>query len=456
MSKSWFILLLGIFSSGYVRANNLAPVPRVHISGYGSTIKPGSVIFYGYESFDPDGGYIINFSWYVDGVLKSNGPNSETFTHTFSLNEGEVSRTVSIKLIVKDDEQTTASITKTYTITALGRTEYYITDHLGNIRTTIDGATGAVLGYDDYYPFGLAMPGRSSNTGTPNDLNKFTGHERDTEGNLNLDYMLARNYDPELGRFLSVDPLASKMPAWSPYSFVFNNPLMFIDPDGRIPYPITIRSFAPFKTFGGGFHGDNRGFTTSSSASARVHQRINFDTDKTTIKTNAWSSPTWHKWNPSYKKTATPSVEFTKDFTIAKSGDSKIFNFGTHYAGANPLTPGAPNIDVFSDFSITENKKAGTLDINGKLTGDNFPSTEAFITDPAGNNVFIGVGFYVGSPFSSLWGENENNAITDFSFSITTDGDGNFTGVKVGDTNYSLSDWNKLFENADPHKNADQ
>lgn len=184
---------------------------------------------------------------------------------------------------------------------------------------------------------------------------------------------------------------------------VNNSTLTYIGTNSKIPYPITIRSFAPFKNFGGGFHGDKRGFSTSDKATARVHQKINFDTDKTAITTNAWSSPTWHKWNPSFSRTAKPDVEFTKDFTIDKNGSSKTFDFGTHYAGANPLTPGAPNINVFSDFSITEDKKAGVLNISGKLTGDNFPSTEAFITDPKGNNVFIGIGFYKGSPFSSLW-----------------------------------------------------
>ena len=45
--------------------------------------------------------------------------------------------------------------------------------------------------------------------------------------------MLARMYDPSLGRFLSVDPLAGKYPHLSPYVYANNNPLKYVDPDGR-------------------------------------------------------------------------------------------------------------------------------------------------------------------------------------------------------------------------------
>jgi len=42
-----------------------------------------------------------------------------------------------------------------------------------------------------------------------------------------------RYYDAAVGRFLQVDPHASKYPSWSPYVYTLNNPLRFLDPDGK-------------------------------------------------------------------------------------------------------------------------------------------------------------------------------------------------------------------------------
>jgi len=63
----------------------------------------------------------------------------------------------------------------------------------------------------------------------------FNGMEKDDEikgiGN-SLDFG-ARIYDSRLGRWMSVDPLAAKYPSWSPYSAFRNNPILYVDPDGK-------------------------------------------------------------------------------------------------------------------------------------------------------------------------------------------------------------------------------
>jgi hypothetical protein len=185
---------------------------------------------------------------------------------------------------------------------------------------------------------------------------------------------------------------------------------------------------------------------------ARVHQRIEFDTDKTAIDAKAWSSPSYHRICPAYEKTGVPENEIGKLGVWEQEG-RKSFAFQAHYAGPNPLTPpGTPPIDVFSSFSILDNRVGNSLVIKGTLTGDDFPSTEVFITDPSGQSVFLGIGFYEGSPYTSLWGENRNRYITHFSLEILTDANGDFTAVMQSGETYSIDVWNRFFTQADPHQ----
>ncbi|WP_410246450.1 RHS repeat-associated core domain-containing protein, partial [Arthrospira sp. PCC 8006] len=48
-----------------------------------------------------------------------------------------------------------------------------------------------------------------------------------------LTYAGARYYPARVGKWLSVDPLASEFPSWTPYHYVHNNPVNMTDPDGR-------------------------------------------------------------------------------------------------------------------------------------------------------------------------------------------------------------------------------
>ncbi len=91
----------------------------------------------------------------------------------------------------------------------------------------------------DYYPFGMVMPGRQFQSASGYRYG-FNGMEKDDEikgsGN-SLDFG-ARIYDPRLGRWMSLDPLAPKYPGMTPYNFVANNPVKFVDLDGRDIYSI--------------------------------------------------------------------------------------------------------------------------------------------------------------------------------------------------------------------------
>jgi RHS repeat-associated protein len=65
------------------------------------------------------------------------------------------------------------------------------------------------------------------------DRYRFNGKEFSEELGL-YDYG-ARWYDPAIGRWNAVDPLAGEMPGWSPYNYVLGNPISLVDPDGRVP-----------------------------------------------------------------------------------------------------------------------------------------------------------------------------------------------------------------------------
>ncbi|HIB8182229.1 TPA: RHS repeat domain-containing protein, partial [Elizabethkingia anophelis] len=111
---------------------------------------------------------------------------------------------------------------------------YNYTDHLGNVRLSYTkGAAGGaeIIEENNYYPFGLKHQGYNSSSLANNAYQyKYNGKELQETGMY--DYG-ARMYMPELGRWGVVDPLSESSRRWSPYNYVLNNPIMFIDPDGR-------------------------------------------------------------------------------------------------------------------------------------------------------------------------------------------------------------------------------
>ncbi len=89
---------------------------------------------------------------------------------------------------------------------------------------------GDIVTKDDYYPFGLRMPGLSYNNGNENDRLKFQSKRLQDYGFWETYYFGWRDYDPELGRWFVVDPARQYD---SPYLYGGNNPIVGIEKDGR-------------------------------------------------------------------------------------------------------------------------------------------------------------------------------------------------------------------------------
>ncbi|MFN5867615.1 MAG: RHS repeat domain-containing protein, partial [Candidatus Kapaibacterium sp.] len=115
--------------------------------------------------------------------------------------------------------------------TAAGwRKEYPIGDHLGSTRIVLSPDVVPILSRTDYEPFG-----RPLQTQSPANPQRLSWIGKENDGESSLGDFGARKYDPELGRFTSVDPLWEEMPGSNPFHYCFNNPVMMRDPFGLEP-----------------------------------------------------------------------------------------------------------------------------------------------------------------------------------------------------------------------------
>ena len=97
--------------------------------------------------------------------------------------------------------------------------------------------TGQVIQDQSYYPFGMSM-GESLTFDMPSSLpdNKYLYNGKEIQMDFDLgwyDYG-ARFYDPALGRWHVLDPLAEEAYSWTPFRYGFNNPLSYTDPTGML------------------------------------------------------------------------------------------------------------------------------------------------------------------------------------------------------------------------------
>jgi RHS repeat-associated protein len=120
------------------------------------------------------------------------------------------------------------------------RYEYTIKDHLGNSRVMFcdidnDGIVteSEIIQEEHYYPFGMRHEGYGRTITQGENFYQYNGKELNEDFGLDMYDYGARFYDASVGRWFAIDPLAEKYVGFSPYNYVMNNPIMFVDPDGR-------------------------------------------------------------------------------------------------------------------------------------------------------------------------------------------------------------------------------
>ncbi len=129
--------------------------------------------------------------------------------------------------------------------------EYALQDHLGNSRVffadrnnngTIEvsttGGYNEVLQQEHYYPFGMGIRGEwkfvQPQVGGVNQY-QYNGKELNDDYGLDWNMAMFRSYDPSIGRWGQVDPLAEVFSSASSYSGMGDNPITFNDPLGLAP-----------------------------------------------------------------------------------------------------------------------------------------------------------------------------------------------------------------------------
>ena len=130
------------------------------------------------------------------------------------------------------------------------RLTYFLKDHLGNVRARIaapnfnspipspppssppSSPAYTLLDTTDYYPFGLEISTPEGLLTSGNNPYLYNGKQLDRMHGLNMYDYGWRQFDPQIGRWNTPDPMSELDYNFSPYTFCLNNPVNLLDPDG--------------------------------------------------------------------------------------------------------------------------------------------------------------------------------------------------------------------------------
>jgi hypothetical protein len=198
--------------------------------------------------------------------------------------------------------------------------------------------------------------------------------------------MLARYYSSSLGRFMAVDPASESVvnpQTWNRYSYSLNNPILFIDPDGKCSSPSTpegsvgicAEGFIASERIQGIGYGDNRTFSADNSeltSRVQVQMVVTPATGSTTdpVATPGVSEAGWRGivsiTNPG---TASASV------TNLQTNEAGTTTFTLNVTAQNGLNPFLPSIDMSINFEVTQD---GLIGMTPGGATDGYPSVGVY------------------------------------------------------------------------------
>ena len=170
---------------------------------------------------------LVNYSYLWDGRKQSAKTGEGTglaYRGSFSYHCGEDFPTIEVF------ESTTFGGGRIVATEENPEVHYFLTDHLGSVRVVATDKDN-VLERNDYQPFGKRW--NTASMPVADNRDRFNGKEDQTFAGLPFSDYGARMYDPERGRWLTQDPKAEDYLSVSQYCFCGNNPIIFIDPNGK-------------------------------------------------------------------------------------------------------------------------------------------------------------------------------------------------------------------------------
>jgi RHS repeat-associated protein len=180
------------------------------------TLPNGSGVTYKYDALDRR----------TERTASIGSPLPLTTTARFIYDGADVIRDLDGNGITTADYLNGPGIDNKFRQTTATAALYFVQDHLGSTRALTD-ANGNVVASLNYDSFG---------NGGASPLTRYTYTGREFDSDTGLYYYRARFYDPQLGRFLSEDPIGlSGGP--NPYEYAYDNPLRYVDPTGNQPWP---------------------------------------------------------------------------------------------------------------------------------------------------------------------------------------------------------------------------